>query len=91
MTGPTEVRKALTNVDFPASRDAIVQEAERDGAPEDVVKALRAMPPVDYANKDEVIRSAHTDAAPGRDPGARAAQLREGNQRIAAHERDVRR
>jgi hypothetical protein len=28
---------------------------------EDVVKALRAMPPVDYGNKDEVMRSAHTE------------------------------
>jgi hypothetical protein len=51
----------LTNVDFPASRDALVQAAEQDGAPEDVVKALRAMPPVDYGNKDEVMRSAHTE------------------------------
>jgi hypothetical protein len=56
-----DVVEYLTNVDFPASRDALVQAAEQDGAPEDVVKALRAMPPVDYGNKDEVMRSAHTE------------------------------
>ena len=62
MTTAQDVREYLKTVDFPADKDAIVRAAEEIGAPEDVVKALRAMPPeVEYANKDEVLRSAHTE------------------------------
>jgi hypothetical protein len=61
MVNAEQVVDHLTNVDFPAHRDELVAAAEAEGAPEGVIKALRAMPPVDYANKDEVRRSAHTD------------------------------
>lgn len=62
MTTAQDVREYLKTVDFPADKDAIVRAAEDSGAPEGVVKALRAMPPeVEYANKDEVLRSAHTE------------------------------
>jgi hypothetical protein len=62
MTTAQDVREYLKTVDFPADKDAIVRAAEEIGAPEGVVKALRAMPPeVEYANKDEVLRSAHTE------------------------------
>jgi hypothetical protein len=58
MATNAEVVKYLTTVDFPATKDDLVRDAEANGAPEDVVKALRAMPPVDYRSKDEVERSA---------------------------------
>ena len=61
MVNAEQVVDHLTNVDFPAHRDELVAAAEAEGAPEDVVKALRAMPPVDHASKDEVRRSAHTE------------------------------
>lgn len=61
MATAMDVKNYLTTADFPAHRDALVECAQREGAPEDVVKAIRAMPPVEYANKDEVMRSAHTD------------------------------
>lgn len=61
MATAEQVVDYLTAADFPAHRDDLVAEAEREGAPEDVVKALRAMPPVEYASKDEVRRSAHTE------------------------------
>lgn len=61
MASAAEVVDHLTTVDFPAHRDDLVRAAEGEGAPEDVVKALRAMPPVVYENKDEVRRSAHTE------------------------------
>ena len=48
----------------------MVREAEREGAPPDVLQALRALPPVDYANGTEVARSAGIDAAPGGGPRA---------------------
>lgn len=61
MATADEVVDHLTNADFPAHRDDLVRCAQDEGAPEDVVKALRAMPPVQYANKDEVKRSARTE------------------------------
>lgn len=61
MATANDVKKFLKMVDFPASRDDIVKSAQDEGAPEEVVKALRGMPPVDYGNKDEVLRSAHTE------------------------------
>jgi hypothetical protein len=90
MASAEQVVEYLKNVDFPAPRDELVREAEREGAPEDVIKALRAMPPEEYANKDEVMRSAHTPAAPEEDPRVRAAQAHDKkHQRIAQPERDV--
>jgi hypothetical protein len=62
MANAQDVREYLTTVDFPADKDAIVRVAQEAGAPDDVVKALRAMPPeIEYANKEEVMRSAHTE------------------------------
>jgi hypothetical protein len=58
MVSEAEIAKYLGSVDFPATRDEIVQEVARQGAPEDVLKALRRMPPVDYRNRAEVLRSA---------------------------------
>jgi hypothetical protein len=48
------------------------------------------MPPEEYASKDEVMRSAHTPAAPGQDPSVKAAQAHDKkHQRIAQPERDA--
>jgi hypothetical protein len=52
-----EVRDALNDVDFPAGKDELVDAAQRGGASEDVCKALRSVPPVDYDSADEVVRS----------------------------------
>ena len=38
---PIELQKHLKGVDYPASRDDLVQAAEANGAPEDIVDALR--------------------------------------------------
>jgi hypothetical protein len=61
MATAADVKQYLKTVDFPAGKDTIAYEAQMAGAPEDVIKALKAMPPVDYANKEEVLRSAHTE------------------------------
>jgi hypothetical protein len=60
MTSTQELNDYLKTVDFPARRDEIVQAARKLSAPEGVIAALQAMPPVEYGNKDEVHRSAHT-------------------------------
>lgn len=61
MATAEQVVDYLTAADFPAHRDVLVAEAERKGAPDDVVRALKTMPPVQYASKDEVKRSARTE------------------------------
>ena len=61
MVNAEQVVDRLAQVDFPAHRDALVAAAEAEGAPGPVLEALRAMPPVEYASKDEVRRSAHTE------------------------------
>src|SRR5699024_5527447 len=60
LNDPAELRQWLSGVDYPAHRDALVDQAERNGAPEHVQAALRAMPPVEYADRDEVAASVHT-------------------------------
>ena len=38
---PIELQKHLKGVDYPASRDDLVQAAQSNGAPDDMVEALR--------------------------------------------------
>ena len=86
MATTAEVLRYLNAVDFPADKADIVREAQRQGAPEDVLKALRAMPPVEYRSKDEVAQSAATDVAPELTPAEKAAKARDRqHQRIAEH------
>jgi hypothetical protein len=87
MVSSDEVLRYLEALDYPATKDEIVAEAEREGAPEEVVKALRGMPPVTYANKNEVYRSAKTDIA-DLSAAEKAERARDKtHQRIAEHER----
>ncbi|MFE5400875.1 DUF2795 domain-containing protein [Streptomyces sp. NPDC056580] len=83
---------ALQDVDFPAGKGELVQAAEDSGAPEEVVKALRAVPPVEYGNRDEVARSMRVDPASDLDLSAaqRAEQARRGGRPgQSQHLRDV--
>jgi hypothetical protein len=52
------IRAALVDVDYPADKDTLVEAARKACADDGTLLALRAMPPVDYRNIDEVIRSA---------------------------------
>lgn len=89
MTTTEEVLRHLEALDYPATRDEIVQEAEREGAPPEVIKALRGMPPVEYRNKDEVARSAKTDIAE-ETPAEKGAKARDKkHQRVAEYLRDT--
>ena len=47
---------ALDGLSFPADRDTIVAAAERKGD-EQTVRALRAIPPVDYGSASDVVAS----------------------------------
>jgi len=57
LSDPSQLRTALSGVDYPASKEELVDQAEHNGAPDEVVAALRAVPPVDYANRSEVLAS----------------------------------
>lgn len=52
-----QVRAALNDVDYPVSKDDLVAHVERTGAPEDVVRSVRALPLAIYDNDSQVLRS----------------------------------
>lgn len=54
-TTPEALRAVLVDVDFAASKDQLVEAAGRHGADDATLRALRAIPPVDYRNIDEVL------------------------------------
>jgi hypothetical protein len=58
----TQLQSALSEADFPATKDELVASAQAQGADADAVAALRSLPPeVAYANVDEVVRSVTVD------------------------------
>ncbi|MER5456640.1 DUF2795 domain-containing protein [Micromonospora sp. NPDC002389] len=90
MASYADVLQYLSSLDYPAGKDDVVREAEREGAPPDVVQALRALPPVDYANSTEVARSAHIDASEDADDAQRGAVGRDKrHQRVSQHLRSI--
>jgi hypothetical protein len=44
---PDQVVQYLGDVDYPAAKEVLVAAGERAGAPEAVVRSLRAIPPVE--------------------------------------------
>ncbi|GAB3549656.1 hypothetical protein J2S53_001767 [Actinopolyspora lacussalsi] len=59
-----ELKTSLSGLDFPASKDRIVEYAENNGADAELLAALRAMPRADeYENLTEVGRSLQLDPA----------------------------
>lgn len=89
MASSTDVLNYLNALDYPAGKDDILREAQRAGAPRDVLRALAALPPVDYRNSAEVVRSAGTDIAPEETPASLAAKNRDRHQRVARHLRSI--
>lgn len=68
---PRQISQAIGDVDFPASKEAMVEHAQRTGADEECVRALRALPLGDYRSPDEVLRSVPLA------PGQSAAEARD--------------
>jgi hypothetical protein len=69
---PDQVVRYLADVDYPAGKEQLVAAAERAGAPEAVVRGLRAIPPVEYRDRAEVMRSVPVDPGAGRSARTRA-------------------
>ncbi|WP_432548420.1 DUF2795 domain-containing protein [Kineococcus sp. SYSU DK004] len=88
MVTTDEVLAGVRDVDYPAGKEDLLRAAERSGAGEDVLRALRALPTEEYANAEEVSRSVATDEP--RDARTAGEQARgQSTSRIAASERDV--
>jgi hypothetical protein len=84
-----EVMSYLADVDYPADKETLLAAAERHGAPQEVLRAIRAIPPVDYRSRAEVIQSVRTDPYPLRDPHTAAEQARQNSRsRVAEPLRD---
>ncbi|WP_228813681.1 DUF2795 domain-containing protein [Nocardia flavorosea] len=74
-TDVERIQRALSEADFPAEKDGLVRCATEAGADGDTVRALKAIPPVEYANLAEVLQSVSLDD--GRTDAERAAQSRD--------------
>lgn len=85
-----ELKDVLSDLDFPADKDDVVAHAEQRGAGREVASALRAMPPAQYNQVEEVLR-----AVPLADPevedrsGTEGAQQRKGRSGVAEHLRSA--
>jgi hypothetical protein len=76
----------LDDVDYPVTKDELISSAKRRGVTHDLMRALRALPPVEYANREELLRAL---PAPDERPAAvRAAQSKKpGHPRLAERSR----
>lgn len=88
LTDARQAREWLDGVDFPADKQQLVERAEQNGAPEEVVRAFRAMPPVDYENLDEVVSS--VPISKDQSDAEKASQAhRHAHSGLAEHERET--
>ncbi len=72
-----DVLAHLGEVDYPADKDALMAAAERHGAPDPVLRALRTVPPgIDYAHADEVVRALGPASDSGEDETHAAERAR---------------
>ncbi len=78
------VSEALLEADYPADKDTLLDYAARSGSDEDVVSALRGLPPVQYGSQEEVLRSINAD------PGDLAGQTVDEKARQATQQSDSR-
>ena len=94
-TTSDEVVKYLGGAHFPAAKAELLRAAADAGAPPEVLKALRAIPPEEYANRGQVARSVPTDPAADLrpSPAQRAEQARvqrhRGPHPVSQYEREV--
>ncbi len=90
-----QLKMALRDVHYPAGKEELLRAAEDAGAPEDMIRALRAIPPEVYRNREEVARSIPGDPAEELDvtPAQRAEQARErrrhGGEHLSQYLREV--
>lgn len=54
VVNPVQVQKFLKNVDYPAKKDDLVRAAQEEGADENVLSALKAMPEEEFQTPADV-------------------------------------
>jgi hypothetical protein len=62
---PDLIESLLEGMPLPARRDEIVEHAEIEGADDDLLAALRALPDREYETVDDVGESLHPVGGPG--------------------------
>lgn len=55
-TSPIEISKHLKGVDFPASKEDLVQRAQQNDASQDVIDTLKELPDQEYGNMADVMK-----------------------------------
>lgn len=56
-TTPSQLRQCLSDVDFPANKQDLLDAADRNGCDLDTIRALRGIPPETYNNAGQVAAS----------------------------------
>lgn len=86
-----EAAKALDDMDFPASKEAVVAHAADRSGRDDVARLLRALPLGTYDNIEQVRRSVRLNpsAEEGQSPSEKAEKVRSPHgHRVAEHLRE---
>ncbi|MFI0352254.1 DUF2795 domain-containing protein [Actinomadura sp. 9N407] len=87
-----QIADLLNDIDFPASKQQIVEHAHQAGPGTEAERALAALPLGDYDNLQEVLRSVPTDPDPGRSASERDYQRTHHRKSgLAEHMRDTER
>jgi hypothetical protein len=56
MASPIDIQKALSGVDYPATKDQLVSHAEKNGADKEVLDALQKIPDREYEGPSGVSK-----------------------------------
>jgi hypothetical protein len=54
---PIQVQKYLKGVDYPCSKEQLVQKAQEEGADENVIKTLQGMPADNFNSPNDVAQA----------------------------------
>lgn len=52
----TSIAQALTGVDFPTSKDKLLEHARKNNADQEVLEAIEQMPDSEYSNMADVFK-----------------------------------
>lgn len=55
-TSPIEVQKALKDMDYPASKEKLIQHAKKHSASKEVMQVLDELPDKEYTNAADVSK-----------------------------------
>ncbi len=54
---PANVQKFLEGVSYPASKDDLIERAEENGAPEEVMETIRSLPADRFGGPQDVMKA----------------------------------